>query len=51
MEVIAECGIAIALIAFVFGLGNNSAQHAIKILGGHNFKMKWLEKGGALIIK
>lgn len=37
LEVIAKCGIAIAFLEFLFVLGNNSAQHAIKFFRRSQF--------------
>ncbi|MEO6202615.1 MAG: hypothetical protein ABIU05_15055 [Nitrospirales bacterium] len=46
LEVITGCGIALAFIEIIFGLSQNSAQHAIKIIIDHNLTMEWLEKRG-----
>lgn len=43
LEVIAEYGIAIAFIAVIIWLRNNSPQHVMKIEVGQKFIMEWLE--------
>lgn len=48
LEVVAECGIAIAFLEIVCGLGNNSAQHAIKNIRRSQFHIGVVGKKGSI---
>lgn len=50
LEVIAECGIAIAFIVIIIWLHNNSAQHVGEKKKGTISKWNGWKKGGALVL-
>lgn len=47
LDIIAECGIAIAFLEIIFGLSKNSAQQSIKNIRRAQLNREWLEKRGA----